>query len=600
MNFDLFQAVFQYEGGFKYIDEPASPQPNSVEVKLEAPEPVDNIDLPDVEVPESPEDPQADAKDNTPDIPENPTPETIPQTISEHASSEEPLEWSQSSYEPEKSDAEENGSAVAEDSTGFTPAATSNNSTPSAESNPQTPIELSESVTPGVSARNTPTPEPTQLTTSEKAKKATAKQASAEKTPARRTESNVKNTVEPQNGSSQHNTSLAASGQSTTPATSEPATFEPATPAQTTSVTGEKRHLDADDSYASTGEYPPFKRPNVNLSSFAKQLYTRGHNFSFITSTVHLKKPVGEAFTRQDIQLDFMTALFNDETKAFTNNFEEGVYEGDKITFYQLYTRTIAESSSRRVTKLIKAGMLSSRPVGMVVAMLMLMVNAGRMSSRVGFIAKSHSTSSAFNSIPSLQTMPNVNLRFPDSKSFKEIVNIESKDSPFDQRNLEKLIQKPPEQKPNMNVLVLILALSRYKKPLPFFGKENNAYPCYVNFLDFFQESLVHPENRAKRFLWLMYTFLETNFTKKEMAKNPFGADIPPVNYLSQEEAEKFDVDSPAEVTYAMDKYKEHAEWSAHVEKAMEEALRLSEVKRLQYIAAAEAKAAGTNGSAKT
>lgn len=598
MNFDLFQAVFQYEGGFNYIDKPALPQPDLVEVKVETPEPADDIDLPDVEVPELPElpeDPQADAEENTPDIPDNSTLETIPQTSSDHASLEEPPEWSELLYEPEKSDVEENGLAVAEDSTVSTPAATSNILTPAAESNPQTPIELSASVTPFVSASNTPAPEPTQSTTSKKAKKAAAKQALVNKTPARRTESNVENTAEPQNGSSQNNTSLAASGQSTTPATSEPAT-----PAQSTNVTGEKRHLDADDSYTSSGEYPPFKRPNVNLSSFAKQLYTRGHNFSFITSTVHLKKPVGEAFTRQDIQLDFMTALFNDETKAFTNNFKEGVYEGDKITFYQLYIRTIAELSLRRVTKLIKAGMLSSRPVGMVVAMLMLMVNAGRMSSRVGFIAKLHLTLSAFNSIPSLQTMPNVNLRFPDSKSFKEIVNIESKDSPFDQRNLEKLIQKPPEQKPNMNVLVLILALSRYKKPLPFFGKENNAYPCYVNFLDFFQESLVHPENRAKRFLWLMYTFLETNFTKREMAKNPFGADIPPVNYLLQEEAEKFDVDLPAEVTYAMDKYKEHAEWSAHVEKAMEEALRLLEVKRLQYIAAAEAKAAGTNGNAKT
>src|ERR1700742_5231263 len=91
-----------------------------------------------------------------------------------------------------------------------------------------------------------------------------------------------------------------------------------------------------------------------------------------------IKRADGEVFSRQDIQYDFLSYVFSDETKAFTDDqFRD--QSQSKSTFGELYVNTLIQSS--KCSKALRDKMLESRPFALDFAKLALLANVGRINS---------------------------------------------------------------------------------------------------------------------------------------------------------------------------------------------------------------------------
>ena len=90
----------------------------------------------------------------------------------------------------------------------------------------------------------------------------------------------------------------------------------------------------------------------------------------------HLKKDDGEPLWREDIQYDFLKAVFDDEIKVFTNSYEPTL---PKQCFADLYIDTMARSS--KTSKVLRDKLLSDREAAKGMAMVCLLVNVGRMNT---------------------------------------------------------------------------------------------------------------------------------------------------------------------------------------------------------------------------
>lgn len=274
----------------------------------------------------------------------------------------------------------------------------------------------------------------------------------------------------------------------------------------------------------------------------------RKYNNTTVPKCRHLKKADGEPFWRKDIQHDFLEFLFNDPTPAFTNTFPfcevTNANNEPKIPFSDLYIRTLVESS--KCSKILKERLIKDKEMGKSVSKVCLLVNAGRMNTTINFVPEMRSTLRTYHSIPSLQSDPVYGGTRPlqDTPRLKSILKAvcEGEDHIKD---LDELINNPKPQKPNTNIIQLIFLLSNYNHSIPLHGDGTSN-----SFMDFFLKTHIHPQNRATRFLWLMYTYLETNFSG-DLA-NPFGGDvIPAEEEISQPLIDTFDKDTPFEIEYS-------------------------------------------------
>ena len=102
-----------------------------------------------------------------------------------------------------------------------------------------------------------------------------------------------------------------------------------------------------------------------------------GANGSTIGKIRHLKKEDGEPLWRKDIQYDFLKAVFDDETKVFTNSYEP--QRLGKQCFADLYIDTMSRSS--KTSKVLRDKLLSDRDAAKGMAMVCLLVNIGRMNT---------------------------------------------------------------------------------------------------------------------------------------------------------------------------------------------------------------------------
>jgi Ino eighty subunit 1 len=90
---------------------------------------------------------------------------------------------------------------------------------------------------------------------------------------------------------------------------------------------------------------------------------------------VPIKRADGEPLTRSDIQYDLLSAIFNDNTNAFTNP-----WKFSRLTsFKDLYIDGILNSP--KATKALKDKMISSSQFATSFAMLALLVNVGRINT---------------------------------------------------------------------------------------------------------------------------------------------------------------------------------------------------------------------------
>lgn len=286
-------------------------------------------------------------------------------------------------------------------------------------------------------------------------------------------------------------------------------------------------------------------------------------------SARHLKKADGEPFWRKDIQYDFLQALFDDPTKAFTNSFPHceilASCNEPKLTFCDLYIRTLAESG--KCSKILRERLLRNREMGKSVAKVCLLVNSGRLNTTINFVPEMRSLMRTYHSIPSLQADPVYGGSKPlqDTPRIKSILKaVTEVDPPL--RSLDHVLQYPPAKKPNVTPTQLVFFMSNTFKPIRFQhdpsdrAVEHPAVTAFLGegnrFMEFFMNSRIHPANRAKRFLWLMYTYIETSFTDEELQLNPFHPGIiNPIELLSDSQIDDFDKDTDYEIQYSEKMY---------------------------------------------
>lgn len=223
-----------------------------------------------------------------------------------------------------------------------------------------------------------------------------------------------------------------------------------------------------------------------------------------------------------------------------------GVNNNPKVTFAELYIRTLAESN--KSSKVLKEKLLRDFDLGKAVSKVCVLVNAGRMNTTINFVHDMKSTLRTYHSIPCLQTGPQGGTirQLQDTPRLKSIIKAVNEGQEQKVKSLDELVKSPSSTKPNTDIVQLFFLLSEANNGIPFIEDES------FHLLDLFVNTEVTPQSRAKKLLWLFYTFLETDFTPGQIAQNPFGgARIPDEVPIPENAADEYDVDPQYEIDYA-------------------------------------------------
>ena len=166
-----------------------------------------------------------------------------------------------------------------------------------------------------------------------------------------------------------------------------------------------------------------------------------------------------------------------------------------------------------------------------------------------------------YHAIPSLQAHqdPNSYKQLQDAPRLKSILKGASEDRP-EPNTLEKIKQRSI---PRTNPVNLIFVLAQ------FAAKVTELHlPPGRDFYDLIMRTSLSSQSRARAFLWLMWFYLESDFTEEGAAENPFGAGVdygtdvrnqgvPRFDDLDEDEEELENVDTPEEVEYGHAKMRE-------------------------------------------
>lgn len=287
----------------------------------------------------------------------------------------------------------------------------------------------------------------------------------------------------------------------------------------------------------------------------------------------HLKKDDGIPLWRKDIQFAFLRAVFEDATPVFTKASDHT----KNHTFADIYIDAMAKSS--KTSKILKDKLLSDRAAALNMAMVCLLVNVGRMNTTLNcqksvryFHEYPLTMSSVFpemraqlrtyHSIPSLQAHqdPNAYKQLQDAPRLKSILKGASEDS-HQPSTIEKIKSFPV---PRTNPVNLIFVLSQYAPKI----SETHFFPPR-DFFDLVMRATLSSRSRAKAFLWLIWFYLESDFSGQAAEKNPFGRGqhgdatgglplkVPPFEHLTEEQANAENVDTQFEREYGEKKRRE-------------------------------------------
>lgn len=160
-----------------------------------------------------------------------------------------------------------------------------------------------------------------------------------------------------------------------------------------------------------------------------------------------------------------------------------------------------------------------------------------------------------YHSIPSLQAHqdPNAYKQLQDAPRLKSILKGASEDS-HQPSTIEKIKALPV---PRTNPVNLIFVLSQYAPKI----SEIHFFPPR-DFFDLVMRATLSSRSRAKAFLWLIWFYLESDFSGQAAEKNPFGRGqpgdatgglplkVPPFEHLTEEQANAENVDTPFEKEY--------------------------------------------------
>ncbi|EUC35448.1 hypothetical protein COCCADRAFT_90868 [Bipolaris zeicola 26-R-13] len=274
----------------------------------------------------------------------------------------------------------------------------------------------------------------------------------------------------------------------------------------------------------------------------------------------HLKKDDGIPLWRKDIQYDFLKLVFEDDKRVFTKQSDST----SGHTFADIYLDAMAKSS--KCSKILKDKLLTERPAAINMAMVCLLVNVGRMNTTLNFFPEMRAQLRTYHSIPSLQAHqdPNAYKQLQDAPRLKSIL----KGATEDQEQPSTIEEIMAATVPRTNPVNLIFVLSQYAPKI----SELHFFPPR-DFFDLVMRSNLSSRSRATAFLWLMWWYLESDFTKEAAEGNPFGpgqpgpADdpttaefpikCPPFEILTPDQEALENVDTPDEQAFGEVKRKE-------------------------------------------
>lgn len=263
----------------------------------------------------------------------------------------------------------------------------------------------------------------------------------------------------------------------------------------------------------------------------------------------HLKKEDGEPLWRVDIQYDFLKAVFDDDQAVFTNSWEKGK---PKQNFADLYIDTMSRSS--KTSKVLRDKLLSDREAAKNMAMVCLLVNIGRMNTTLNFFPEMRAQLRTYHAIPSLQARqdPNSYKQLQDAPRLKSILKGGSEDR-SEPQSLDAIKARIVPRTNPVNLLFVICSSAAKIAELHF--------PPGREFHDLIMKTNLSSASRARAFLWVVWFYLESDFTEEGCMENPFGEGVdygvdvanqgvPRMEDLSKEDEAAENIDTPDEVEF--------------------------------------------------
>ncbi|EXJ96196.1 hypothetical protein A1O1_01322 [Capronia coronata CBS 617.96] len=269
----------------------------------------------------------------------------------------------------------------------------------------------------------------------------------------------------------------------------------------------------------------------------------------------HIKKPDGTPLWRKEIQFEFLKLVTEDDKPVFTR-----VSDGQKgCTFSEVYVDCMARSS--KTSKILKDRLQIDRQAAQNMAMICLLVNVGRMNTTLNFFPEMRAQLRTYHSIPSLQAYKSQKdyKSLQDAPRLKSILKGASEDTD-EPRTIAALKDKGV---PRTNPVNLIFVLSQYAPVV-----SETHFTDKVDFFDLAMRPTISSASRARAFLWLMWWYLESNFTKEDALRNPYGPGeykededpddpdtvpqlVPKLVNITEEEGDAENEDPPEEVAFA-------------------------------------------------
>jgi Ino eighty subunit 1 len=268
----------------------------------------------------------------------------------------------------------------------------------------------------------------------------------------------------------------------------------------------------------------------------------------------HIKKDDGTPLWRKDIQYEFLRTVVEDKTSVFTR-----VSDGQKgCNFADIYIDAMARSS--KTSKVLKDRLQTDRSAAHNMAMICLLVNVGRMNTTLNFFPEMRAQLRTYHSIPSLQAYKSQRdyKSLQDAPRLKSILKGASEDNENEPRTLRRLAKTAV---PRTNPVNLIFILSQYAPKV-----SETHFTSSIDFFDLVIRSTLTSGSRARAFLWLMWWYLESDFTAESSKNNPFGPGefeqgnpanelvpekVPRLEMISEEEGDAENVDTEEEKIFA-------------------------------------------------
>ncbi|EXJ65280.1 hypothetical protein A1O7_01621 [Cladophialophora yegresii CBS 114405] len=269
----------------------------------------------------------------------------------------------------------------------------------------------------------------------------------------------------------------------------------------------------------------------------------------------HIKKPDGTPLWRKEIQFEFLQLVIEDTQPVFTR-----ISDGKTgCCFSDIYVDCMARSS--KTSKILKDRLQFDRQAAHNMAMICLLVNVGRMNTTLNFFPEMRAQLRTYHSIPSLQAYKSQRdyKSLQDAPRLKSILKGASEDT-IEPRSIQELKAKPV---PRTNPVNLIFVLSQVAPRI-----SETHFTDKVDFFDLAMRPTISSASRARAFLWLMWWYLESNFTKEDALRNPYGPGeyrddedpndpdsvpqlVPKLVMITEEQGDAENVDPPEEIAFA-------------------------------------------------